>query len=354
MSKLDHQEKQNTITLYKTNPSISENLLQTLSTSSYDLNTLEQPRQWVADIPLGNGESINTSHFLQHIKEFSSKAVNLLPVSGAIKKKILQEIGVEPFDKHKIREIYKLWRQRISQTNRTNLNVYGECQPKYKDGKFSFIIAMENNAPKKLFLHFLYHEIDHMVWYLGYQFAMNELGCNEEQIIDGLMGEVREMKTEFFARVNTANQAMVWAEDRDFVFGVWTWQVTSKQDIYSQSKNYASQYVGARNRLYNLLLKKYGTNTNAKHKYAAIQEPWFSKFNQLCTSFAKYLFFIDSLEWFKDFIDRMSSITASSTNIEQAIDRLCGRTGEMKIKWNNIEFVKKIRDQHQVVLINCK
>ena len=212
---------------------------------------------------------------------------------------------------------------------------------------------MENNAPKKIFLHFLYHEIDHMVWYLAYQFAMKEMNCNENQILDGLIGDLRSMKTEFFARVNTANQAMVWAEDRNFVFNVWTGEVSSKQDIYSQSKTYANLYIGARNKLYNMLLKKYGGNTNSKLKYAAIQEPWMHRFNQLCTSFAKYLFFIDSLEWFKDFIDRMSFITSSSSNIEQAIDRLCGTTGEMRIKGTNMEFVKKIWTEHQAVLLNC-
>lgn len=182
MSKLEHlNEQQKPISSNKTGPIITDNLLQTLQGQVVNFNSenslvlehqeshsnlvdqLETPRPAVADIPLGNGESINTSDFLQHIKLYSLKAVNLLPVSEDAKKKVLQEIGIEPFNNNKIREIYKLGRQRISQNNRTNPNVYGECQPKYEDGGFSFIIAMENNAPKKVFLYFLYHEIDHMV-----------------------------------------------------------------------------------------------------------------------------------------------------------------------------------------------
>jgi len=171
-------------------------------------------------IPLGNGEFINRKNFIDSVKEYSAKAVHLLPVGGMIKQKILQEIGIQPYDAEKINSIYKIGRQWISKQNRNNPNVYGECQPILKNGKFSFTIAMENNAPKKLFMYFLYHEIDHMVGYLGYRFSMEEMGYSEQQRIEGLSNDVRRMKTEFFARVNTANEAMLGAEDRNFVFEV--------------------------------------------------------------------------------------------------------------------------------------
>ncbi|MET3536718.1 hypothetical protein [Chryseobacterium limigenitum] len=171
-------------------------------------------------IPLENGESINRKKFIDSVKEYSAKAVHLLPVGGMIKQKILQEIGIQPYDAGKINTIYKIGRQRISPQNRNRSNVYGECQPILKNGKLSFTIAMENNAPKKLFMYFLCHEIDHMVGYLGYRFSMKEMGYSQQQRMEGLSDDVRSMKTEFFARINTANEAMLGAEDRDFVFGV--------------------------------------------------------------------------------------------------------------------------------------
>lgn len=130
-------------------------------------NVLESTHACLSDfIPLGNRESIKLNDFVKVVIGFSQNAVNLLPVSKTIKQKILYEIGVEPFDFEKIKSIYKIGRHWISEKNRHNPNVYGECQPILRNGKFSFTIAMENNAPKKIFHYFLYHEIDHMVGYL--------------------------------------------------------------------------------------------------------------------------------------------------------------------------------------------
>ncbi len=170
----------------------------------------ENIHQAVTDtIALGNGESIDLYHFLETIKLYSFKAVNLLPVEHAIKQKILQEIGVQPIDNQKIKSIYKIGRQWISQKNKNNFNVYGECQPTYRNGRFSFIIAMENKAPKKLFQYFLYHEIDHMVGYLAYRYTMQDMGLEKQKILEDLADGLWELKTEFFARTNTANQAML-------------------------------------------------------------------------------------------------------------------------------------------------
>lgn len=80
--------------------------------------------------------------------------------------------------------IYKIGRQRLSENNRNKPNVYGECKTHWRNGTFSFTIAMENNAPKKLFLYFLYHEIDHMVGYLGYRYAMKQMGECEPDILE--------------------------------------------------------------------------------------------------------------------------------------------------------------------------
>lgn len=326
-----------------------------LNRSNEYSNSLEANHSVHIDkISLKNWESINLQEFLDSVKTNSIKATNQLPVSQIVKQKILADIWILPYDLQKIKSIYKIGRQWMSQNNRNNPYVLWECQPNYKDWKFSFVIAMENNAPKKLFNYFFYHEIDHMVWYLGYYLSMQQMWFGEDQILSQLQEDTRSLKTEFFARVNTANQTMLWAEDWDFVFSAWTWKAPWKQDIYSQSKNYATKYIAARNKLYNLLLNKYWVDNNARNKYAAIKEPWYTKFAKICTTLANYLFFVDSFEWFKSYIDQTSQIVWSSSTIEQAIDRLTGKTGEMIFKVENINFMKPLLNQHKNVLEWCK
>ncbi|MET3536717.1 hypothetical protein [Chryseobacterium limigenitum] len=50
----------------------------------------------------------------------------------------------------------------------------------------------------------------------------------------------------------------------------------------------------------------------------------------------------------------MSAIATSSNSIEQAINRLAGETGEIRLKGKNLELVKQLWDQHRTVLLSCK
>lgn len=50
------------------------------------------------EIPLQDRESIRLNDFLTYVQEYSMKAVHLLPVDLMIKQKILQDIGIKPYD----------------------------------------------------------------------------------------------------------------------------------------------------------------------------------------------------------------------------------------------------------------
>ena len=87
-------------------------------------NHIETPRAMhINSIHLKNGESINIQQLLKSIEDNSMKAVNQLPVNQSVKQKILEEIGIIPYDFKKIKSIHKIGRQRISAKNRGNLNV---------------------------------------------------------------------------------------------------------------------------------------------------------------------------------------------------------------------------------------
>ena len=279
-------------------------------------------------------EIVSEEQLNQMIDQCVNEWANLYGLNGRLERQIINQAFYSR--KPDLVKLLNLWQNKGESHFRMGMQ-HNPLMPLY----FPEIQLNPNLLHSRVdFYATLYHEIDHALYNIKYYLSIFEEARTLEEYEILKREWIRKRNnnvfiSEFFARINTANELMRKAVSWDEVWNYWPWKQNRRGwnterecRIYWESIVYARKFLEMNNMFYNILLRSFWINKHWKINYQ-IANPWNEIFQKRGTKMRNFFFkcqFDENwVEKIKRTIDEHYNIIKNDNNIslQEYINRYC-------------------------------
>ena len=279
-------------------------------------------------------EIVSEEELSQMIDQCVNEWANLYWLNGRLERQIINQAFYSR--KSDLVKFWDLWQNKGESHFRMGMQ-HNPLMPLY----FPEIKLNPNFLRSRVdFYATLYHEIDHALYNIKYYLSIFEKArtLEEYEILKEEWKDKRNNNvfiSEFFARINTANELMRKTVSWDEVWNYWPWKpnwrgwnTERESRIYWESIVYARKFLEMNNMFYNILLRSFWKDKHWKIN-CQIASPWNEIFQKRGTKMRNFFFkcqFDENwVEKMKRTIDNHYNIIKNDNNIslQEYINRYC-------------------------------